>query len=932
MRFKIALLCGAVLALPPGVAQAGDKVLTGKAPEWVSPASLDGLDVERGPAELIFDSQHRLEDGVAYSYYDNAVRIDNSQTLVEHNTLSIGWLPDKGDLTVHRLEIYRDGEVIDLLASGSEFDVIRREQGLEARLLDGELTATLAIPGLRVGDVLRTAYSVSIDDQALGDEVQVLQFLGARPWRVGRGRTVVSWPADEEMFWKAEDNAALGEPELRDGYRYLSVDLPLAEPRPVPQDAPWRYQRPTVLRVGSFADWNELSRVMAPHFIAAAEVADEGDVAEQAATIMRSTRDPLERIALATRLVQDKVSYLLDGLDGGNYLPQPAEFTWDKRYGDCKAKSVLLLALLRRMDIDAEPALVTTSGGDALPELLPLPGDFDHVIVRARIDGVDYWLDGTATATRLSNIGDVPPFYYALPLRVEGADLAPMPQRDKAVPDMRMEVAVDHSAGIDLPQLFTVTIELSGLAGAAVEAMADANDPEMRRRIAGSLTERNGFEGGVLTSLDIAYDKESALGRIVIEGVSTPGFRWEDGKFVVDLPTNASEIGFNPDRARPEWRAIPVATPGTSYMVVDASMTLPDGGKGFSLTAPEKLETGFGNVRVISLASLAGAELRLHSEVRQTLGEIAPDDVAEAKRQARRIEAAAADLVASGDVTWRWELDERERRAKVERLIAAFDEGIAFAREDDFGPLIAKGLFLETVFEHDAALAVYDELVERSPSSWAHFRRAAVLLALGRRADAIDDLQASYDLEPLNGTAFSLAREMAYAGRAAEALDLLDRLPIREEERISYADTWATVSGLSGDTDGALSLLAEQVAGKPENSQVLNADCWFRGLFNVDVENAIRSCTLAVERAETPMAALDSRAMVQFRLGNYDAALADLDTVLRLAPEVPESRYLRGVVRLRKGDPAGRKDIETALRMAPQLADFYARHGVTPAS
>src|SRR5690606_40862237 len=117
----------------------------------------------------------------------------------------------------------------DLLASGSEFDVIRREQGLEARLLDGELTATLAIPGLRVGDVLRTAYSVSIDDQALGDEVQVLQFLGARPWRVGRGRTVVSWPADEEIFWKAEDNAALGQPELRDGYRYLSVDLPLAE-------------------------------------------------------------------------------------------------------------------------------------------------------------------------------------------------------------------------------------------------------------------------------------------------------------------------------------------------------------------------------------------------------------------------------------------------------------------------------------------------------------------------------------------------------------------------------------------------------------------------------------------------------------------------------------------------------------------------------
>src|SRR6478735_10785543 len=150
MRFDIALLCGAALMFVPGTAIAGDKVLTGEAPGWVSPASLDGLDVEKGPPELISDSQHRMAHGVVQSYYDTATRIDNSQTLMDQNTVSIGWLPDKGDLTVHRLEIYRDGATIDLL-KGAKFDVIRREQGLEARLLDGELTATLAIPGLRVG-------------------------------------------------------------------------------------------------------------------------------------------------------------------------------------------------------------------------------------------------------------------------------------------------------------------------------------------------------------------------------------------------------------------------------------------------------------------------------------------------------------------------------------------------------------------------------------------------------------------------------------------------------------------------------------------------------------------------------------------------------------------------------------------------------------
>jgi tetratricopeptide (TPR) repeat protein len=936
MRFDIALLCGAAFMLAPGSAAAADKVLTGEAPAWVSPASLEGANFERGPAELIADYQHRIEDGVVHSYFDSAVRIDNSQTLMERNTVSIGWLPDKGDLTVHRLEIHRDGEKIDLLAGGTEFDVIRREQGLEARLLDGELTATLSIPGLQVGDVLRTTYSISVDDQALGDEAQVLQFLGSKPWRVGMGRTVVSWPEDEQMYWRAERDAVAGEPELRAGYRYLTVTLPLAEPDAMPEDAPSRYHRPTVLRVGSFTDWEELSRVMAPHFSAAADVAADSAVAAQAAAIMRQASDPLERAAMATRLVQDKISYLLNGLHGGNYLPQQAAFTWDKRYGDCKAKSVLLLALLRGMGIEAEPALVTSQGGDALPELLPLPGDFDHVIVRATIGGVDYWLDGTSTGTRLANIGNVPPFYYALPLRAGGADLMPMTQRDRAVPDMRMTFQVDHSAGIDLPQLFSVTMEMSGPAAAMVEAMADADDPDQRRRMASGFAGRSGFEGGVLTSLDVSYDKERAVGWLVIEGIGPPAFTWRDGKLVVDTGGPGGSVGlanafaFNPNRARPEWRDVPVATPGPSYVQTSATMILPEGGRGFSLAGPDKLDSGFANTRLAIAVELSGDKLLSRSEVRQGLGEIAPAEISEARRRLLRIEAGATELVAPGEVRWRWDLDSKERRSRAAPILAAFDEAAELAMEDDYTPLMQKALFLQNIFDHEGAAAAYDELVEKSPSAWAHLQRALVRLALGRRTDAIADLEASYEFEPHNSTAFTLAKEMAYAGNPAGALTLLDGLPVGEEEEIAYADARATVSGLLGDTGGALSLLADEVAGKPENSEVLNAECWFRGLFNVALDTAVGGCTRAVERADAPMAALDSRAMVQFRLGNYEAAIADLDAVLRLEPGQAESRYLRGVVRLKSGDQAGRQDIETALRMSPNLAAFYARHGVAP--
>lgn len=923
----IAAIASGIAIVWSAPAYAGDEPLYGETPDWVQPADLPA-DLS-GPPEILADFQHRLEDGVVRSYFDTAVRIDNSQGLMAQNTVSIGWLPDKGDLTVHRLEIVRDGEVLDLISDGARFDVIRREQGLEARLLDGELTAVMSIPGLRVGDVLRTTYSVSVDDQALGDEVQVLQFLGRTPWRVGEGRTIVSWPDNEEIYWKAEEDS-LSEPELRDGYRYLTVDLPLAEAKEMPADAPSRYRRPTVLRVGSFANWNELSGVMAPHYLAAADVAADGAVAGQAAAIMRQTSDPLERAALATRLVQDEVSYLLNGLDGGNYLPQDAEFTWEKRYGDCKAKTVLLLALLRQMGIEAEAVIVATRGGDALPELLPLPGNFDHVIVRARIDGEDYWLDGTSAGSRLANIGDVPPFHYALPLRTGGADLMPMRQRDKALPDMALTVTADHSAGIDFPQLFKVTIEMSGAASAAVEAMADANDPELRRRMASSFAERNGFEGGVVTALDFSYDEENAIGRIEVEGIGPPGFEWRDGKFLIEADMFSGDFGFNPNRARTEWREIPVATPGPSYVKMDVSIVLPDGGRGFSLQGAEEREFGFANTKLKTSISLADETVRTQSQIWQGLGEIAPDDVAASRRQALRLRAERAELVAPTEATWRWDLDDAERRSRAAPIIAAYDAAGEFVRADDHTPLIHKALFLQSIYEYEAALEAYDELIERSPSAWAYLQRSEVMLSLGKDAEAIADLQESYELEPHNSTAFSLAKEMAYAGEAEQALELLDALPISEEDRIGYADARATVSGLLGDTGEALALLADEVAGMPENSEVLNADCWFRGLFNVALDTAVGGCTRAVERADQPVAALDSRAMVQFRLGNYEAAIEDLNAVLKLAPAVPNSRYLRGIVRLRKGDEAGREDIETALRMSPHLAKYYARHGVAP--
>lgn len=924
---RLPLFSGAALALClANPSLAGEVVLYDETPAWIEQADLETAQFENGPSQLIADWQHWLEDGVVTSYADSATRIDNPQALMEQGTISLSWLPDKGDLTIHRVEILRGGESIDLIEEGAQFDVLRREQGLEQRLLDGRLTATLAVPGLQVGDVLRVAHSVTIADQALGDEMQVLQFLGSKPWQVGFARAIVSWPEDEDVFWRVEDHAGLSAPITEGGVRKLEVELPLAELPDMPNDAPWRFRRNPVLRVGTYADWQELSRTMAPHFNEAAEIASDGDVAAQARAIMAKTDDPLQRAAFATQLVQDEVSYLLNGLDGGNYLPQVAEETWAKRYGDCKAKSVLLHALLKEMGIESQTVLVQTRGGDAIPELLPLPGNFDHMIVRAQIDGESYWLDGTSTATRIANIGWVPPFQYALPLSAGGSDLVEISQREQSSPNLVMNVVTDYTAGIDLPALFTLEIKFYGPQGADFRKLVDEGEDETLRQIGKSFAESQG--GGAVSSVSIEYDEEQAFGTLHVAGVTSSDFEWKEGRLVLE-PDMKPDAAFDTSRAKPEWRDIPVVTAGPVRNQIVGEMILPNGMEDFVFEGPDKVDATYANTRVIAANLLDGNRFSGKVEVVQRLGEIAPDQLPEVKRAVRRFASQEAKLLAPENMVWRWQLDRGDLDQRSMPILEGFAAAIDFAEDDDYGPLRERAAFLHDIYRFEDTLADLDVLVEKDTSAWVLQWRSNVLYSLGRIEASLADLKRAYDLEPDNDIALTLGERLGYAGRAEEALELLESLPVSDEESAYFAGTYATVTGLSGDVAGGLAIMAEEVAAKPQNETALNSDCWYRGLFDTGLDGALEICTRAIERASNSAPMLDSRAMVHYRMGNLAEALADLNSALELNPGLAASHYLRGIIRLQQGDKAGREDIAIALRIAPEIEAQYARHGLT---
>ncbi len=135
-----------------------------------------------------------------------------------------------------------------------------------------------------------------------------------------------------------------------------AVDLSFDNPATVspPKDAPGRYQWQRVLEYTDFSDWEALSRHFAPLYEEAATIPAGSPLKREAGRIAAAHTDPMARASAALKLVQQDVRYIYVGLNSGNLTPASAEETWQRRYGDCKGKTVLLLALLADLGIESE--------------------------------------------------------------------------------------------------------------------------------------------------------------------------------------------------------------------------------------------------------------------------------------------------------------------------------------------------------------------------------------------------------------------------------------------------------------------------------------------------------------------------------------------------------------------------------------------------
>ncbi len=923
MKFYFSRTAVSIVALScSAIAHAGDEPLYEPAPEWIAPVDRSQIEPELSNTQIVSDTQIRIEEGLHWNYSDLIYRVGSLSDLSNMGTLTAQWLPDKGDLIVHEISIQRDGETIDLVEQGEVMEVLRREQQLEQRILDGSLTATLAVPGLEVGDELRMRFSVTTSDQALGDDVQSISYLYREPQKFADyARILASWPDDLDVRYKAGPNYELSSVTQQGGYNWLEVKLPLEEAEDMPFDAPLRYRRGTLLEMGTFEDWAEVSSIMAPYYETGGQLDELDDLKAEIEEIRTGYATDLERAVAALELVQEDIRYLLNGLDGGNYLPQDVATTWDKKYGDCKAKTLILLAMLHDLGIEAEPVLASISAGGAVPISLPIPGAFDHVLVRARIDGQEYYLDGTSLGANIKVVGNVPPFEYVLPIKAAGAELEPIEQVLPRYPDVKMALSVDASAGVDLPGLATMEMTFVGPSGANLNAQADKLTDERRRQMG-----QRSARGMSVIDVEIVKGNDDSEASLIVTGIADPVFEFDGTRAEMKLSTMASGLTFAPDRSRPDWRDLPVAIGQANAAEISMRALLPQDGTFYEFRGAPKIDTQVAGSQYIFDAVLQDGGINVTETRISRGGEIAPDDFRAERRAAAILAREQTKLVADQGLQRRWRYAQQSDRSALEPLENAFARLIADDPEEA-NSYLKRAAFRYDTFDFAGALADMNKVLELEPTAAYYGQRSSVHAKLLDQDASVADLQEAYALDPTAWRGIYLARELVNAGRLEEARDIAEYEDGDEQVRRELEYILAEIDALSGDTATGLLRFDDLLADDPNTSELLNNKCWYMATWNLDPEEGLSVCTRAVENSGKAASILDSRAMMFLRSGQLDAALSDIEAGLNLNPGLSESVLLRGLIRIEQGDEGGRADIRDALARAPDLAATYRRWG-----
>ncbi|WP_165371588.1 DUF3857 domain-containing protein [Pseudolysobacter antarcticus] len=735
-------------------------------PAWVEPAPAVVPDADllkrADPLYYALRDTQFLVDAAPALYVHQLLVANETSALSQLGQFEIDLVPAWQQLRLHAIHILRDGKSIDKQAS-TQIRFLERELGLEHGMYTGQVTASLLIDDVRVGDALDIEFTKLGRNPVFPD-----RFADAASWDLPTPtrlrRVVLKSPQSHKIQMRLFGPESLPEPKpqrRKDGSLDVLVfegrDLVAAHPSGY---YPAEYSPLRWIEFSEYRDWNEAAAWAAGLF---KTTIPDASVVELANTL-KSQAGAEARALAALQYVQREIRYFSISLGESSHRPSAPAVTLQRRYGDCKDKAALLIALLKELGIDAQPVLVPSQPGQSLGQKLPSPEHFDHVIVRAVVAGHEYFLDPTVPEQR-GRLDAIYSWHEGVDVLIVAADTRQpthLPTRKVDAAQFEM-VEKMNIAAFDQPITLSIDAIARGqFADLVRQSLKQSTTEERTRESLAQITKR--YEGAVVVGSQNVQDDSEKNVIIVSATYQLPAKAISDKnglRFVKFRPTPifghlpipeadrkvAMRISSLPQHYRYEFqltaptsvaeaRDPQTKTIGKSYFTLQQQsrfrgnvaseifdMIIPDG-----IVAMKDLEDYSHEIKkteelraVVFLPSGAGAGGKKSGGfMANLLGKNGKE---------KQADNAAPDPVAQR---------ETEQRESLKHISASLD-GNTLADRDRAAALIERGIIYDDLGESDKALVDFDAAIKLAPKNAnAYYERGNSLLTKGRFKEAID--------------------------------------------------------------------------------------------------------------------------------------------------------------------------------------------------
>ncbi|HAB16253.1 MAG TPA: hypothetical protein DCE44_07370, partial [Verrucomicrobiales bacterium] len=372
---------------------------TGPPPAWadVAPISPHAPTQAQQPGEttryLLVDEQVHTAKS---EYYTRRVyEVLNESGVQQNSTLSATYQPDYQSLILHTAAVWR-GDALEEQLDAKRIRVVQEELDSASHVYRGEARAFLVLNDVRVGDRIEFAYTVRGRNPVL-DGHYVGGFLTGWMVPVERIRFRVLWPGSRPIHWRAVRNDVSPDSRSNPDGTEMFWSLSNTAAEIVEPNTPSWYPPLPWVQLSDFDAWSDVAKWASQLF---PQNLDLPPALETHLKDWSALSNDDEKAEAALQFVQNEIRYVGIEIGINSHRPSEPATVLTRRFGDCKDKTQLLIAILQRLGITAQPLLVNQAARGTITNWWPSPYAFNHAVVLAHGRTNQWLLDPTLSFQR----------------------------------------------------------------------------------------------------------------------------------------------------------------------------------------------------------------------------------------------------------------------------------------------------------------------------------------------------------------------------------------------------------------------------------------------------------------------------------------------------------------------------------------------------